>query len=1078
MGAMAAQVGAAAALASLTSIAGLQKGTSVLHHTLVGSLSDTSLKSAEHPSALSPPVLEKSSKFGSPVRPATVPPAATGPRLTPKPFSRETSSDTFAGVKPPVTALKPSSVAPKSPTFAKTFGDATTPKGLTGNIPPLVDQKSIENRSTKDFVANMPFYSSPLANTVILFNTGNTEKAGMKLAAERTFSTLQAQEGPVPSAVSEPPFRRPESAGIQRQLSLSSEPRSLSWNLHRSLEMKDTFSGATEERAKNVEKDLRNSSINLVGEVQPRPKQRPVSAIFLESVKDPKQSTPDIPDEKSLPEKSWVRKPRPLSVDLTAKFENRDLSAQRKSCPPESKERPLTAHLADTLGSRPSEMGAKSEAAESSTADAPRSYLKSTVPVANSQSAKSDAATHIQTPSPNEAAPLGWNTPKDTGQVSAKDRKFLWEQRLKGQDEDNDAEADSAGVSEKSKGLPDSKGWCVKEKAALSQRDTCTVSKDAASTSDPENKFSRGGSVKKPLNFLGTLTNGVASGNADSRPESPGKEKKSMNIQQRIKELTTENTDGKPANRRSYASRPLSADLTKLFSSPVTAAEMKSEKKPELNRMLLSDMQEVQENEPQLLRGADSSETRAAGSPQKPQQLSRAARAGGPLEKEGSLLKGREPVAPQGESPASVASHDAKVYSTPPTAEKAAGIKTVRATLFEHSVQRHSVSVSLSGTELTSQPWKETVGRPLGHRKELWPEGESDAQATSKKVPFRQGDLSPDADKPWKRDSSNEEKALKAAATCEKFTAKGKYEKHTSKQIEDSLMYQRIEPRYEILQTVGDRVQSEAVTAVPENEAMPLRSRRSLRRRTEGSATDAAWARSLDSKSGNRAKDGFVPEPKAAGETAGKTAFLEELYGSSSPHAFLRQVPKLDQPQTGQQQAPVKAPYLQSRNKNSETVDDKGSKQPSEAEREKREAVLAGKLDSSRILKHFPENLGVAPGRTDGCEAGVSTGQDAAASVASEPESRPSPCGASQWHKFSNRTSPPGADPARTYEQEGAKAFGLKTFPATYVAHEELTASDRRAEGDQLQRPDAEGWGRRSGRALSGTKASERWRRK
>ncbi|XP_063000246.1 uncharacterized protein KIAA1671 homolog isoform X2 [Elgaria multicarinata webbii] len=1076
MRAMATQVEVSSALTSLNNIAEL-KNEATLQHAFVSSLSDTSNKGSEHPSSLSPLILEGRSKFGSPVRPATMPPAASRPRLTPKPFSREMSSDTFTMVKPPVPALKPSNAAPKPSTFAKTFGDTTTAKGLTGNVPPLVDHKLIENKSTRELVANMPFYSSPLANTVILFKTGSAEKARMNLTPEKTFSTLQDPEGQLPPSMSEISYRRSESAGIHRQSSLSSESRPVSWNLRRSHERKDTFSGATEERAKDVEKEPSNSSISLVSEVQPRPKQRPVSAIFLESLKDPKQCSPDIADEKSTLEKSWVRKPRPLSMDLTAKFESRDLSVQRRSCPAEGKERNLVAHFVDVGSSRPSEIGAKSEAAGLSPADTSKSNLKSAVPVADFQCAKSKSAAQIQKPSPSEVAPLCWNAPKDVGQASAKDRKYLWELRLKSQDEQNEGETDIAAISEKIKEPSNSKGQSVKERTVLNQKDTPAVSENSTNA---ENKSLRGGSVKIPVNFQDALANGTTPGNAESLPESPGKEKRILNIQQRIKELTAENTDTKPVNqRRSFRSRPLSADLTKLFSSPMTAGEMKPERQLEVNRESLSETPDIQENETQPLRGTDSKETHVAGTPWKPQQLIKTAQTAGHLERDGNLVRERQNVTLQGESPARVASHDTRAHSIPPPppAENAASIKTVRATMFEHNVQRHHVAADHFGAEPALQPMKELVGRQLGHGKESWMERELEAKTLPKKALSRQTSL--DAEKHWKTESLNEVKALQAT-TWGKYTAKEMYEKPTPKHVEDSLVYQRIEPRYEILQTVGERVQSEAVTAVPEDKAVTLRSRRSLkeRRKMDGSATDAVWRRSLDVKGDSWKEDGLISKPKATEEAASKTSPLRELNVSQSYHAFHEHVNELNRNRTGQQHAAVKPLYFTNRNKDLGTADDKAAKLTPEVDEEKGGAVLAGKLESSKLLKRFSENFGAGPGRTEDCEARVNVGQNSVSSVTSEHESQPSLYGVSQWHKFSRRASHLSTDPKPTSEQETSKVFGLKTWPSAYGVQEELNVSDRRAGGERFQQLDAEEKVRRNGRHVSTTKASERWRRK
>ncbi|XP_053135453.1 uncharacterized protein KIAA1671 homolog isoform X2 [Hemicordylus capensis] len=968
----------------------------------------------------------------SPLRPAPVAPAASRPWLTPKPFSREKSSDTFTMVKPPVSAPKPSA-------FAKTFEETTAGKGSTGNVPPLVDQKSIDHKSPSDeLVANMPFYSRPQANTVILFETGSAEKTRMTLTPDKsvagfsqTFSTLQPPKGPLPLSKSEVSYRRPKGAGIHRQLSLSSESRPVSWNPCRPLEQKDTFAGAAEERALDQEQQP-GSSIALASEMPPRPKQRPVSALFLESLKDPKPCGSDLLDEKPL-EKSWVRKPRPLSMDLTAKFENRDLSVQRKSCPSEIK-------------------GPKSDPLGLGRADPSKLTLKTTFQTDSTPGVKSHASSQTPKPPPNEAASSCRNAPKDLGQALAKDSKYLWEQRLKNPDEENEPGAENAATSDHSKEPPKSKGLSVKEMTVLNQKRTRAVSETSANATDAENRSMRGGSAKKPVNLLDASANSPAPVNAEPLPESPGKESRVLNIQQRIKELTAENADVKPGNlRRSFRSRPLSADLTKLFSSPVTGSEAKPERQAEPDSKSVSEIPETEENEASPLGGMGSC---VVGPPWKPRQPLKIPCADGHLERDRSL---KQNVALQSGSPSSVADRSLHTHSAPP-AEKAR-LKTVRATLFEHNVQRHNVAADHHlGTEL--------VGGQLD------PRMEKALDPPTKKTPPKQADLLLDAKKDGNAKILNEGRVLPAAA-WKSEAIKEAFEKPTPKHIEDSLMYQRIEPRYEILQTVGERAQSEVIATVPEEKAVTLRSRRSLkeRRRTSGSVGDAAWPGGLDIQGGGWKEESRFSRTKDAEEVARQAASVQELHVSCSQR---EQVTELDSSQPGQQQVPGKASHFTNRSEGLGLADAKGSNLSSGAEKEKSDTCFAGRMEDFKIPKH--ESFKAGSGGIDGCEARSSASQKTTLASVSQPESSPSLGGTSQWPNLGRKASHPSSD-ARTHEQEEPKGFGLRKPSTAYGAQEELDVSGK-TEGGRFQQPDVEERARRGGLSISAPKASERWRRK
>uniref|UniRef100_A0ABM5F278 Uncharacterized protein KIAA1671 homolog isoform X1 n=1 Tax=Pogona vitticeps TaxID=103695 RepID=A0ABM5F278_9SAUR len=1023
---MAMQVEVGTPLASLVNLSERRSGAT-LQHAFIASLSEPGGQPRE-------PVDERP-PYGNPVRPANMPPALSRPRLTPKPFSREHSSDAFAMVKPPVPFLKPSSVAPKASPLGQRAEGVAEGVGSAGNVPPLLDQQAVRNKSPRELVVNVPICAGSPANTVILFESGRTEEPGQKTGPpERPSSTSQAPKGRLLPSELEASHRRPEGAGaLHRQSSLSSEPRPAAWTPRRPVERKETFSGVLEERAKDT-----------AGE-QGRPKPRPVSAFFLESLKDPKQDRPEVPGEPLEPEKPWARKPRPLSMDLTARFESREVSARRKPGLPENKDRNPGAHLVDTGDGVPLQTG---EAASSGATDSKSGFSGAAADTDASLGVQSKA---LQKLPPAEAPAL------DLSPVSARDRKHLWEQRLKSQEEPKEREAVIAATSEKSKEPPRSKGQPAQDQATSDPPKTGGPRGGTPEAAGNEDRRSRAGGVQKAPGFPDS--GGKAPAKPASSLESAEKGSRVLNIQQRIRELTADSPEAKPGNvRRSFRSRPLSADLTKLFSSPAATGEGKPERQPESNRKPASEMEDLHEKEGHPPCEAGSREGPSAGKPWKPLQVMKRPLAGGHPEREGTPPKEQQDGHPQhSDGPTLASSHDVKAPSTPPAGST--GIKTVRATMFEHTVQRLSVAARPLGPELPLQPERELVGGPSGPSWESGLERVLDARETSRIVPSKQADGLAFSEPHKKAKPISGDKILRPSLR-DKWNIP--YEKPMAKHIEDSLVYQRIEPRYEILQTVGERVQSEAVAAVPGEKAVTLRSKTSLKEQKKAGSGHAAWPQSLDVNGDTAKEDGFVPRLSNVGEGAAKTHTSKEL---DATHA---QATEQSKNRAGQQPASVKASHSPNRSKGAMATDDRGSRLPLETEKGKSEAGLAGKSEGPERLKPFPASLGVGTG------GAASAGQGLVPFLPSEHRNPPPPL---------HRTAPEqrfgSKDPNTTHEEPESRGSGRKASLAAYGV-QESHASDANAGGGQVQPPDpvAEGRARRSFHPVSSPKASDRWRRK
>ncbi|XP_017931872.2 uncharacterized protein KIAA1671-like [Manacus vitellinus] len=532
---MATRVEISSPLASLTAVPDLTelRSEDKAQRVYVSVLSDASNKAKEASASLT---LEENKKFGSSLRSATMPSLGSRPRLFPKPFSKEKPPEAFGNVKPPVPAFRSSS------RIRKATEETSSVKVFSGNVPPLVDQKVIEteNQADSDVVTNMTFYTGPSANTVILFEPAGPEQAKVSLAQEkraqdrRGFAALQTKDLQCSVKLEKPSeaSRNPEGS-IHRQMSFSSSLRPVSWNSLKTGEKKDAREVHPGEKNSDDANNL-NNKVDLSIDVQQRAKHRPVSAIFLESLRDQKHHTAEASEEKSPPEKSGVRKPRPLSMDLTAKFEHKDLSSCKKTCSShESKENVSIITFTDVGCHDQSEMGPKSEETEFNKSSSSKTNLKC--------------------------------SSQDVGILN--NGKYMWETKLKSKSEQIETNPETTTNLHSSERSPETTSESKTNKGVkrADQKETYTFlgCESPAASSEKENNILRG-SVKKHISLF-TSENPSPAVDTELLPASAEKENRCVTIQQRIKELTAENTDVKAGNpRRSPQSRPLSADLTKL----------------------------------------------------------------------------------------------------------------------------------------------------------------------------------------------------------------------------------------------------------------------------------------------------------------------------------------------------------------------------------------------------------------------------------------------------------------------------------------------------------------------------------
>ncbi|KAM6404100.1 uncharacterized protein KIAA1671 homolog [Rhynochetos jubatus] len=1046
---MATRVEINSTLASLTTVPDLNeiRNEDKSQRVYVSVLSDAGNKTKEASASLT---LEEKNRFGSTLRSATMPSLGSRPRLFPKPFSKEKSSDTFANVKPPVPAFRSSSF------IRKATEEISPVKVLSGSVPPLVDQKAIENenKAGSEVVTNMTFYTGPSANTVILFETAGAEQSKVSLAHEkraaddrRVFSTMQTKELEKPPQPSET-SRNPEGS-LHRQILLTSSIRPVSWNSLKTGEKKDAYESHPGEKNNDDANNI-SSKVDFPVDVQQKPKHRPVSAIFLESLRDQKHRTVETSEEKSPTEKSWARKPRPLSMDLTAKFEHKDLSSCKKTCSShESKENVSIVSFTDVGCPDQSEMGPKMEETEFNKSSSSKPNLKC--------------------------------SNQDIGILN--NGKYTWETKLKSKSEQMETKPEiitSLHGSERTHETT-SESRTDKEGKRPDQKETSVFlgCESPAASSEKESSIVRG-SVKKHISLF-TSENPSTSGDTELLPSTAEKANKCVNIQQRIKELTAENPDVKPGNlRRSLQSRPLSADLTKMFSSP-TSSEAKPEKPAETRNDSVSEMQENQKSkEIKLAHGTDFTEAHATGNSWKPRQILKITNKCDQIERKGSFLGDGQHFSQQSESSVSFTSNLEKKLK-PATLMEKTYTKTVRATMFDHNVQRHNVAADRPGVDSALKMDNELETKrdvvTAGHNRRSWM-GEVEETTSIKEYP-KQSDSSKhtaDVEISGKAASSSENKKMTPGILLEKSLVE-KSEKPTPKNAEDSLIYQRIEPRYEIFQTCGERALSEAITMAPEKKAMTLRTRKSSvkENKNDEDVLHSGQSARTNSKTLYLKEDNIISEPRDTQGFTGKSVLREPTDFFSSERTLPEQKKDSEKTDTDPVLTAEKIPYSASKGKYL-GMNEQVNKLHGEIKSGKSEVSSVDKPERFNMMKCSSENRNFRPGETESYESRTNLDCEVISTSLNKYGVQPSVLSSGQVCKFSSSHQP---DRQVLTIKEELRAFGLrKNLDLNGKEQDFSLDSTAHENSEKIRVMDPEEKVRRSRSSVSDLKISERWRRR
>ncbi|XP_069817437.1 uncharacterized protein KIAA1671 homolog [Dendropsophus ebraccatus] len=147
-------------------------------------------------------------------------------------------------------------------------------------------------------------------------------------------------------------------------------------------------------------------------------------------------------------------------------------------------------------------------------------------------------------------------------------------------------------------------------------------------------------------------------------------------------------------------------------------------------------------------------------------------------------------------------------------------VKTVKATLFEHKVERHSPpEVYHSANLMTSQPPRSAVMSErlqAKHESSSWSEWLSGDNVQSMSHIRKDFEI---------KDSKFGEKS---SGIVTSYAEDGNVQRMTLQNLKNFDENRRVEPKYEVVQAVSERAVSESIHMVPEDKASTLRSRRSF----------------------------------------------------------------------------------------------------------------------------------------------------------------------------------------------------------------------------------------------------------
>ncbi|KAM3938084.1 uncharacterized protein KIAA1671 homolog [Leptodactylus fuscus] len=509
---------------------------------------------------------------------------------------------------------------------------------------------------------------------------------------------------------------------------------------------------------KSLEKDKPENIDSLTVRARLRQVRRPVSAVFLE-LNEP------VSDQKVVDEpRKWNR--RPLSEDLTSLFESRIIGNKKESASEETKEnRPFkknsqSSSITDDLSNLSAKEGEY-------TSD--KNFISDTrgisgISLKNTYSPRLERAKTKEMPSNKE-------------------------QQISDVAENEGIMKLSANFNNQSSNL------------LLDQYDG---SLGEAKKSDESGITP--GIMKKRLGLY------VANTNSSEEAEVPSttEDRSAANAERKSRNFISDK-DTKSEKEWTTPSSTVTTDLTKKFLNSSSKLDMKSEKPSEERRSSFSSQDYIAHKEKKDWQNSSLLEEKAF----RPRKSFRRNDEPIKLDKSSDVPKGRRDYSYKELYDTKTVSSDEKDNST--QVEKT--VKTVKATMFEHNVEKHSPpEVYHSGNVVSSE-----VSRVFAISERLRTKHESSSwsQWLSEDIVQSMSHVQKD---PGIKDSKFSEKSLDSVSSSDFGNLQIMAPQNLRKVDEN----RRVEPRYEVVQAIGERVQSESIEMAPEDKAVTLRSRRSF----------------------------------------------------------------------------------------------------------------------------------------------------------------------------------------------------------------------------------------------------------
>ncbi|XP_053558067.1 uncharacterized protein KIAA1671 homolog [Bombina bombina] len=790
---MATRVEITSTMTSRTAQAGLNEilNEVKLPRTLITPLSDASNKSSD--STLSSSLIIEETSRG-PKSVSMFNPGAR-PRLSPKPFSKDKPPD-WESSKFMISRLSNSSVDGKPPIDSTSQKTTIASSSLKYDDSERVNRRSFrksqETAIEEDQKVKPEAEMSPTTNT----------------RAQKSFSWISGrnsiEEAKLVSHGEE--LKSSHKPDISSKLSLISTKPEV-------LQLKDTVHPASsrtmpaetsrEQNESNASGKNSSSSVSdenedsSPGAVQLRPKRRPVSAMFLESISDQAHDKPKPTEEKALStsEKSWIRRPRPLSMDLTSKFENRGPMVNKKiSASEETKENiPLKKNSISTIiFEEKNQVGLKEEDSKHG-----NKMLKNETRTCEMNSGMSVTNINVCKDKDSEI---------NTGKRRTDDEK----QEISDVYKDNVLTKISENVNRTTK---------------IAQNEKYVSNTNSSTSNEVQNSEEMGiapGSIRRRISLLFANT----SSSAEVTEPPVAAEEKRVSTPHQIKGLTSENVDNR-LDRTMTSTQPhlLSSDFTKIFSGSPPNVELSFEKTKEMKSVFVSEANDTPKD------NVDQKETFSSEKPWKTHSFKKK---DPPIQSEDSANVTKEKK--------SSTFKKEQYDNTSLLAEKRENniepveteYKTVRATVFEHKIERHNPAKIYPSQQ---QRYRETSKNEHKAERSINKDEFSNRKAqmedskSTKQQSYEDYSLS-DGKKAeahvGKATPHRVTRISQADETETSFSTESQAQKN--KLYTDDKSIQRIEPRYEIFHTAGERVSSESIKMVQEEKALTLKSRQSFHR--------------------------------------------------------------------------------------------------------------------------------------------------------------------------------------------------------------------------------------------------------